>query len=328
MIIRLIFFSLIFLFFSCSDTSEQDAFVNKANPETQKTNEKEGVQIVVLGTVQDAGSPHAGCKKDCCKDLFSQPNPNRKVVALGLIDYESQQNWMFEATPDLSTQMKLLKSYCYFQEKETPDGLFLTHAHIGHYAGLMYLGREAMNANDVPVYAMPKMKSFLEQNGPWSQLITLKNIRIEELKNESSLFLNQRIKVVPFLVPHRDEFSETVGYKIIGPNKSALFIPDIDKWGKWDKSIIEEISSVDFAFLDATFYDAEEINSRNISEIPHPFIIESMSLFKDLTDSEKNKIYFIHLNHTNPALIEESNAYKTIHENGFHVARINQAFEL
>ncbi len=328
--LKIIFpFFLVFSLSSCSDTSEQDTSVNKATPEIQeKINKKEGIQLIVLGTVQDAGSPHAGCKKDCCKGLFSQPNPNRKVVSLGLIDYESQKNWMFEATPDLSTQMKLLKSFCPFQEKETPDGIFLTHAHIGHYAGLMYLGREAMNANGVAVYAMPKMKSFLEQNGPWSQLITLNNIQVEELKNETALSLNESVKIVPFTVPHRDEFSETVGYKIIGPNKSVLFVPDIDKWEKWDKNIIEELSSVDFAFLDATFYDAEEINNRNISEIPHPFIIESMSIFKNLPRSEKNKIYFIHLNHTNPALIEESNAYKTILEKGFHVAKIKGVFQL
>lgn len=328
MILRLIFFSLTILSFSCSQEEDKVASANNDAPETQETNKKEGVKLVVLGTIQDAGSPHAGCKKDCCKSLFSQPNPNRKVVSLGLIDYESQQNWMFEATPNLSTQMKLLKSYCPFQDKETPGGVFLTHAHIGHYAGLMYLGKEAMNALDVPVYAMPKMKAFLKQNGPWSQLITLHNIHVKALQNESPITLTKNIQVIPFSVPHRDEFSETVGYKIIGPNKSVLFIPDIDKWGKWDKSIIEELSSVDFAFLDATFYDAEEINNRNISEIPHPFIIESMSLFKDLADSEKNKIYFIHFNHTNPALIKESSAYKTIHENGFHVAKFKEVFKL
>lgn len=330
MIFRLIFFCCLTIFsFSCSQKEEQTDSFNKATPEIQeKINKKEGIQLIVLGTVQDAGSPHAGCKKDCCKGLFSQPNPNRKVVSLGLIDYESQKNWMFEATPDLSTQMKLLKSFCPFQEKETPDGIFLTHAHIGHYAGLMYLGREAMNANGVAVYAMPKMKSFLEQNGPWSQLITLNNIQVEELKNETALSLNESVKIVPFTVPHRDEFSETVGYKIIGPNKSALFIPDIDKWGKWEKSIIKEISTVDYAFIDATFYDAEEINNRDISEIPHPFIIESMSLFKNLSATEKNKIYFIHLNHTNPALTEESSTYKTILENGFHVAKIKEVFQL
>ncbi len=81
-------------------------------------------------------------------------------------------------------------------------------------------------------------------------------------------------------------------------------------------------------FLDATFYSGAEMNFRDISEIPHPFIIETMALFKDQPKSEKNKIVFIHLNHTNPALDPLSQATNKIEKNGFQVARINQVFTL
>jgi len=30
------------------------------------------------------------------------------------------------------------------------SGIFLTHRHIGHYAGLMYLGKEVIGAKDLP----------------------------------------------------------------------------------------------------------------------------------------------------------------------------------
>lgn len=175
---------------------------------------------------------------------------------------------------------------------------------------------------------MPKMKAFLENNGPWSQLVTNENIAIREMENEAAVRLNENIEVVPLLVPHRDEYSETVGFKIHGPEKSVLFIPDIDKWQKWERSIIDEIAEVDYAFIDATFYDGEEINNRDISEIPHPFIIESMDLFDDLPDSEKDKVYFIHFNHTNPMLNKESEQYKTVTEAGYHVACYTEQFQL
>ena len=136
------------------------------------------------------------------------------------------------------------------------------------------------------------------------------------------------VRIVPFLVPHRDEYSETVGFMITGPNKSVIFIPDIDKWEKWDRDIIEEISRVDYAFIDGTFYDGEEINNRDISEIPHPFIIESMTKFKKLPSKEKSKIYFIHLNHTNPLLDPGSEASQQVSSRGFHVARFMDRFEL
>ena len=137
-------------------------------------------QLIILGTVQDAGSPHIACKKDCCKELFLHPDVGRKVVSLGLIDNENQKNYIIEATPDLAIQMKNLQQHSPFSTKETPDGILLTHAHIGHYSGLMYLGKEAMNADKLDVYAMPRMKQFLETNGPWSQLVNNKNILSKE----------------------------------------------------------------------------------------------------------------------------------------------------
>src|SRR5204862_614655 len=144
------------------------------------------------------------------------------------------------------------------------------------------------------VYAMPKMKTFLETNGPWSQLVNLKNIVLQSLQNDQPITLTSKVKIKPFKVPHRDEYSETVGYLIEGPNKKALFIPDIDKWEKWKTDIRAAIAKVDYAFIDGTFYDGVEVANRDISTIPHPFIIESMKLFGDLPPAEKKKIYFIH----------------------------------
>lgn len=286
------------------------------------------VSLVVLGTVQDAGSPQIGCKRDCCKDLFLHPDKSRKVVSLGLTDARNNKKYLFEATPDMPAQMRMLYEASSAMGDEVPDGIFLTHAHIGHYTGLMYLGKEAMNATNVPVYAMPRMKAFLEKNGPWSLLLANKNILLEEMNDEKEIRLSPGLKVIPFTVPHRDEFSETVGYRITGPSKTALFIPDIDKWEKWKIHIIEAIAHVDYAFIDGTFYDAAEINNRDISEIPHPFIMESMKLFKDMTPAEKKKIYFIHFNHTNPVLDKKSRQAELVIRNGFNIAAVNDIIEL
>ncbi|HOY16186.1 MAG TPA: MBL fold metallo-hydrolase [Haliscomenobacter sp.] len=284
--------------------------------------------LLILGTIQDAGSPHAGCTKDCCKALFKHPDPTRMVVSLGLIDPENRMNWLFEATPDLPRQMKILKEHSPFRSEETPNGIFLTHAHIGHYSGLMYLGRESMNAKATPVYAMPRMREFLEANGPWSQLLSLKNIALQTLQDQESVQLSPQLSITPLQVPHRDEFSETVGFRIQGPNKSVLFIPDIDKWERWSTDIVTEIKKVDYAFLDATFYDNAELNYRNMAEIPHPFVVESMERFKALPQEEKKKIYFIHLNHTNPLLNSRSLQLKALRKNGFQVAEFQQIFHL
>jgi pyrroloquinoline quinone biosynthesis protein B len=284
--------------------------------------------LIVLGNVQDAGSPHIGCKKECCRGLFQNPETSRKVVSLGVVDPENNRKYLFDATPDMTEQLKILKYYLPENINEVADGIFLTHAHIGHYTGLMYLGTEALGAANINVFAMPVMNEYLRNNGPWSQLVKNQNISLQTINAGKEISLTSNLSVIPFLVPHRDEYSETVGYKIIGPDKTALFIPDIDKWYKWETNIIDEIKQVDYAFLDAGFYSEKEIDNRDISEIPHPTVLESMQLFEDLPSKEKNKVWFIHMNHTNPMLNPESEQSKLVISKGYHIARFKELFVL
>lgn len=286
------------------------------------------VELVVLGTLQDGGMPHIGCEEETCQKLIHQPDPTKKVVSLGLIDYVHQKNYLFEATPDISSQMSLLKELSSFQNSKIPNGIFLTHAHMGHYTGLLQLGKEALDAKSEPVFAMPKMKRFLESNQPWKILIDQKNIQVTSLENETPKQLTPYLKVIPVLVPHRDELSETVGYKIKGPHKTVLFIPDINKWSLWDQDILTQIKEVDYAFIDASFFDNSEVGYRDLSEIPHPFVVESMDLLSDLSTANKNKVYFIHFNHTNPLIDTESSASNQVTSAGFQIASMGMKFEL
>ena len=284
--------------------------------------------LIVLGSAQDAGSPQINCTKICCQAIFKGKQDATPVVALGVIDPINQEQFLFEATPDITFQLRALKSNAPTEVNEIPTAIFLTHAHIGHYTGLMYLGKEVMNAKQIPVYVYPKMQVFIENNGPWSQLVTNKNIALKTMQTNKLQQLNSQLSILPFQVPHRDEYSETVGYQINGPEKSALFIPDIDKWEKWETSIIGAIQKVDYAFIDGTFFSGKEIQARDISEIPHPFVIESIELFKGLSPTEKAKIHFIHLNHTNPLLKPKSSESKQDEALGFNIARTGDRFTL
>ena len=287
---------------------------------------QESLELVVLGNVQDGGSPHIGCGRPCCRNLFLRPRSERRVVSLGLISRVRNETILFEATPDLPSQWETLGSRSGVPE---PSYIFLTHAHMGHYSGLMHLGREALGAKGVGVAAMPRMASFLAQNGPWSQLVELGNIEINVMSDDVPMPVFQgEATITPLQVPHRDEFSETVGYRIQGPKKSALFIPDIDKWTVWKRSLVEELARVDLAFVDATFFDAAEVNHRDMSEIPHPFAVETMGLLDDLPEPERNKVHFIHMNHTNPLLDVESEASRLVEAKGYRVAREGMTFEL
>ena len=282
---------------------------------------KSEVELIVLGTTQDAGSPQIGCGRSCCAQLSPEEAAGRMVVSLGLIDRSQGRKYMIEATPDLPAQLDALNKLDENKGGKLLDGLFLTHAHIGHYSGLMYLGKEAMDTQQMPVHVMPRMASFLSSNGPWEQLVERGNIRLEELEEGQWKELSELLSIRSFRVPHRDEYSETVGFEISGPHKKVLFIPDIDKWEKWSKDIAQEIKAVDLAFVDATFFSGAELPNRDMSEIPHPSVRESMDRLSVLSEEDRRKVHFIHFNHTNPLLKAGSPELEIVQEMGFQVAQ-------
>jgi pyrroloquinoline quinone biosynthesis protein B len=285
--------------------------------------------VLVLGTAQDAGYPQAACRKSCCREAWNNVELRQGATCLAIISSDRKKRWLIDCTPNLPEQLRMLDQQAPVEARAPGlDGIFLTHAHIGHYCGLIHLGREVMGARSLPVYAMPRMESFLKTNGPWSQLVKLDNIELRALKSAAPTELTKSLQVTPLLVPHRDEFSETVGFIIQGPNQRVLYLPDIDKWSRWDRRIEDVLAQVDLAYLDGTFYANGEIPGRDMSQIPHPFIEESMKRFADLPDKERAKIRFIHLNHTNPALRPASAASRTIRDRGFGVARTGDIIAL
>jgi len=292
----------------------------------EKENKSSEILLKVLGTIQDGGIPHMGCSKECCSNYFLSKKSRIGVSSLGVSNLKHDTNYIIDATPDINFQLIDLIGKA--DPSKKLNGIFLTHAHMGHYAGLLNFGRESLNSKNIPLYLMPKFYNFILNNGPWNQLVELNNIKLNKIYNREKVILHNNLSFTPIQVPHRDEYSETVGYVIEGIHKKALYIPDIDKWAKWEVSIVEMIKSVDYAFLDGTFFDEKEINNRDISEIPHPFIIESLKLFKELDESEKSKVYFIHLNHTNPVLNSESSEYKKVISAGFNIAKTGMEFFL
>ena len=281
--------------------------------------------IYILGNTQDAGLPHIGCQHPFCEDNFNVYEEHY-TTSIAVVNSDLKKYILFEATPDITFQLNNLKKNI-FDEFLLPESIYITHAHIGHYTGLMYFGREALGSKELIVRVLPRMSNFLQNNGPWSQLVDINNIKIKEINFGSSTKELANINITPVQVPHRDEYSETAGYIIKGKNKKALFIPDIDKWEKWDRDLSQLAKEFDFLLIDATFYDSKEIN-RDISEIPHPLVTETIDLLNGLSIENRNKVYFIHMNHTNMMLDPDSELSKLITSKGFNIARLGQKLHL
>lgn len=277
-------------------------------------------RLIVLGVAQDAGVPQAGSHGH---PAWNDPALRQEATSLGLVDPASGKRWMFEATPDFKEQWFRLAA-----GPGAPDGIFLTHAHIGHYTGLMMLGHEAMGAQGVPVFAMPRMRRFLGSNGPWDQLVRKGNIELQDLEAGVAVALTPNLRVTPIPVPHRQEYSEVVGFRIEGPRRRVFFLPDIDRWEEWDLDLATVLASVDIAYLDGTFFADGEIPGRDMSGFPHPFITTTMTRLESLPAEEKTKVRFIHFNHTNPVLLSGSAAGRQVEAAGFRLARAGESVDL
>ncbi len=295
---------------------------------TRSAERLEEPYLVVLGVAQDGGYPQPGCRGACCREAWKNPGLRRRVASVAIVDPESSSRWLVDATPDFPEQLRSLDTIAPVAESPGLAGIFLTHGHIGHYTGLMYLGREAMGAAEVPVYVMPRMKEFLSGSGPWSQLVRLRNIELRPMKENVPVRLNSRISVTPIRVAHRDEYTETVGFLIKGPRRSVLYLPDIDRWEKWAVRLETILAQVDVSYLDGTFYSAGELPGRSLSEVPHPLISETIKRLAPLPASERTKVRFIHLNHTNPALDPHSATSRAIRDGGFRLAAEGEKVEL
>lgn len=289
--------------------------------------------VLVLGTAQDGGVPQLGCLCARCSAARTDRDAQRFVVSVLLVDPRTDRRWLFEATPDLEAQVELARGH----GGPDPDaggrpalfdGIFLTHAHIGHYTGLTELGREAYGTATTPVHGTSRLIGFLRGNGPWDLLFEAGHIEGRELELGRAIEIGEQLTVTPFAVPHREEYSDTVAFLIRGPNRALLFLPDTDKWARFEQPVEEWIARSDFALLDGTFFSGEEIPGRDMGEIPHPFIVESMERFAPLSASERAKIHFTHLNHSNPALDPDSDAAARVRTAGYAVSARGDRFDL
>jgi pyrroloquinoline quinone biosynthesis protein B len=280
-------------------------------------------RLRVVGTAQDGGFPHAACRCDRCELARRDPRTERLVASLALID-SKHRVFLVDATPDIRRQFDLvrdLKPKTDRVDRAPVDGVFITHAHLGHYTGLGFLGFEAIHAREIPLYATERMADYLAANGPWSQLVDLRNVVPVKLTPGEPLPLGERLSVTAFHVPHRDEFADTVGFLFTGPAQRIFYVPDTDGWQHWETPFETWLDQhrVDVAIVDGTFFSADELPGRDISTIGHPLIVDTIERLRSRVAEGTLRVFFTHLNHSNPLLDADGTRRREIEAAGFEL---------
>jgi len=281
---------------------------------------KSSVEILLLGAAQDAGRPQSGCSCDNCVTAREDPRKVEFPSSIAIIHHSEKRFWIVDATPAFPSQLEMVKELTKDYEFR---GIFITHAHIGHYTGLMFLGKEAMNTHEMPMYISASVGKFLSENAPWSQLIKQGNIVLHTIEEEQPVQVAPGIFVTGYFVPHRDEFADTFSFVIQGANRSLFYCPDIDRWELWKYDLRTFLSDIDIALLDGTFYSSDELPKDRISKVPHPTVTSSCQKLEGI----RGKVTFIHMNHTNP-LYREGKERADLLSSGFEVGRSGQHWKL
>lgn len=280
--------------------------------------------IKILGTAQDAGYPQLGCSCAHCQAARKDKNLKRKASSIAVLDKEVAKTFILDATPAFSKQYDSLNQTAvkYNFSKDHLSGILLTHAHIGHYTGLIYLGKEALNIKNLPIYLSQKMFNFLKENSPWADLFNNRNLNKKIFQFEKEYSLSPNISFQAVEVEHRNEHADTAAFIVKSGSRKFLYLPDFDSWKSFEKRFRKIIKKVDYAFIDGTFFDKKELKElrgRDLTEVPHPTILESMDLLSDLKLENKAKIYFTHFNHTNRILAQKGKKIAEIEKRGFMI---------
>jgi pyrroloquinoline quinone biosynthesis protein B len=246
--------------------------------------------FIILGSGQDGGAPQVG--------QASSVSHRRSASSVCIVSNEGMV-LLLDASPDVRQQsLALLESTVYPSDRTSlVDGICITHAHMGHYAGLLHFGTEAAATEHVPLIGTSRFLEFFSANEPWADLIRSGHVDATLIGNDT-MMIDDILGLNAIAVPHRGEHTDTVAYSVsIRDTPWLLYVPDVDDWTRWPEAETE-IARHDFALVDATFSSIDELQGRNIGRIPHPLVPDTISRFRHLTAG--TQIILTHINHSNP----------------------------
>lgn len=283
--------------------------------------------LALLGTAQDGGLPHAGCRCANCERARRDHGFRRTPAALGIVADDGTPI-LVDATSAFAEQWHALWQLTPAardagERYGAPPIVLLTHAHSGHYLGLWQLDRSVLAARGTRVLAPPRMARFLAAQEPWAGMQREGFIALEPLPFDEPLDLAPGVRITALEVPHRAEWgTDTAGLLIAGPTRRAFYLPDIDSWQDWQHDIRDVVAGVDVAILDGCFWEPFPIPG-----VPHPPVRDSLELLQPLAGAAR-EIVFTHLNHSNPLADPASAEAREVTRRGFAVAREGQTFTL
>ena len=205
----------------------------------------------------------------------------------------------------------------------------LTHAHLGHIEGIGQFGKEAMGCRNLTLVASESVALILQEKKLMNPFVRA------DFGSQNLPKFQQGGVVFDFIpVPHRDDTSDTHAILISGENKRVLFLPDHDDWEQTLKSVgytnpnewFQSLGAT-HVLLDATFWNGEELSGRDMKDVPHPTVEDSLARLQE-GGIGGPEIILIHLNHTNPLNNPNSHQSRMVEDAGHSIGQRGLTIEL
>ena len=287
------------------------------------------MRVHVLGSAAGGGSPQWNCHCEVCEaartGVRARPRTQSSLAVRG-----GQGPWfLVNASPDLRQQLETLDQRGVDGVRAQPiAGVLLTDAEIDHTAGLLLL-RES--ATPLRVYGDAGVERALSDGYPvlpmlqrycgaeWQPLepgrtlpIDGSSLEVESFAagGDAPRYLDGKLEAAGFVF--RDRATGGV----------ATYVPGL---ARLDDSVVARFAASDLVLVDGTFWRHDElarlgISDRTAADMGHVPLSGPGGTLEVLAGLERPRTVLIHINNTNPILLEDSPEREEVVRAGVEVA--------
>jgi len=290
------------------------------------------MRVRVLGSAAGGGFPQWNCHCGTCEAARTGERARPRTQSSLAIRGDDGPWFLVNASPDLRQQLETLEPERVDGVRAPPiAGVLLTDAEIDHTAGLLLL-RES--ATPVRVFGDAGVERALRDGYPVLRMLerycdaewqTLEPTRPQALEG-SSLGV-EAFPVggdAPRYLGGSDVELEASGF-VFRDRATGSVVTYVPGLARLDDEVVARLAASDLALVDGTFWREDElarlgISDRSARDMGHVPLSGPGGTLEMLTRLERPRKALVHINNTNPILLEDSRERDEVLRAGVEVA--------
>lgn len=299
--------------------------------------------IKVLGSAAGGGFPQWNCNCHNCVAVRAGTPGFRARTQSSLAVSNDGENWvLLNASPDLREQLnktRELHANPKFGPRHSPiKAVVLTNGDVDHIAGLINL-REAQAFS---VYGTDRVLSVIADNSIFqilnAEIVPRIPVKLNEPMPITGAGVDLGLTVEAFAVPGKvalyledaaagpdfgTQEGDTIGIQITDTKsgKAFFYIPGC---AKIDEPLAKRLQGASVVFFDGTLFTENEMLEQGLmpktgSRMGHINMSGADGSIEAFSKLGVGRLIYVHINNSNPALNDNSDARKTIEGAGWEV---------